>query len=105
PRLADQSLSSLLAAAQRLAPVYETVRRVRVALPPQTTFLGFAGSPWTVATYMVAGQGSREQAETRRLAYRDAQAFQAIIDAIVAATVDYLSGQVDAGVDAIQLFD
>lgn len=105
PRLADHALGDLRAAPERLGPVYETVRRVRAELPAQTTFLGFAGSPWTVATYMVAGQGSREQAEARRLAYRDPAAFQAIIDAIVAATVDYLSGQIEAGVDAAQLFD
>ncbi len=105
PRLVDHALSGLQAVPSRLAPVYETVRRVRVDLPERVTFLGFAGSPWTVATYMVAGQGSREQAEARRMAYRDPAAFAAIIDAIVAATIDYLSAQIDAGVDAVQLFD
>ncbi|SNS71821.1 uroporphyrinogen decarboxylase [Sphingomonas laterariae] len=105
PRLVDHLLANLTAAPERLAPVYETVRLVRAQLPAETTLLGFAGSPWTVATYMVAGQGSREQAEARRMAYRDPAAFQAIIDAIVAATVDYLAGQIEAGVDAIQLFD
>ena len=105
PRLVDHALASLQAMPQRLAPVYETVRQVHAQLEPQTTFLGFAGSPWTVATYMVAGQGSREQAEARRFAYRDPDAFQALIDAIIAVTVDYLSGQIDAGVDAVQLFD
>ena len=74
-------------------------------MPAETTLLGFAGSPWTVATYMVAGQGSREQAEARRFAYRDPEAFAAIIDAIAAMTVDYLSGQIEAGVEAVQLFD
>ena len=105
PRLVDHALEGLQEAPERLAPVYETVRRVSAALDPATTFLGFAGSPWTVATYMVAGQGSREQAEARRYAYRDPQAFQAIIDAIVGLTVDYLSGQIEAGVEAVQLFD
>lgn len=105
PRLVDHALADLTAVPERLSPVFETVRQVRAQLPAQTTFLGFAGSPWTVATYMVAGQGSREQAEARRLAYRDPVAFQAIVDAIVTATVDYLSGQIAAGVDAIQLFD
>lgn len=105
PRLADHALEALQAAPERLAPVYETVRQVRAALDPGTTFLGFAGSPWTVATYMIAGQGSREQAEARRYAYRDPQAFQAIIDAIVGLTVDYLSGQIEGGVEAVQLFD
>ena len=105
PPLVDAALGSLDAVPARFDPVYGTVRRVRAALPPAVTFLGFAGSPWTVATYMVAGQGSRDQGETRRYAYRDPDAFQAIIDAIVTSTVDYLSGQIDAGVDAVQLFD
>ena len=82
PKLVDATLNSLTEAPQRLLPVIETVRQVAQALPPQTTFLGFAGSPWTVATYMVAGQGSREQAETRRFAYRDPAAFEEIINAI-----------------------
>jgi uroporphyrinogen decarboxylase len=105
PPLVDAALTALSPVHQRLDPIYETVRRVAATLPPETTFLGFAGSPWTVATYMVAGQGSREQAETRRYAYRDPAAFAAIIDAITEATIDYLSGQIDAGVHAVQLFD
>ena len=105
PRLVDSALDSLTAVPERLEPVYATVRKVAAALPADTTFLGFAGSPWTVATYMVAGQGSKDQAETRGLAYRDPAAFGAIIDAIVALTIDYLSGQIDAGVEAVQLFD
>jgi uroporphyrinogen decarboxylase len=105
PKLSDTLLESLQAAPERLEPVYETVRLVAASLEPATTFLGFAGSPWTVATYMVAGQGSKEQAEARRFAYRDPQGFQVIIDAIIAVTVDYLSGQIEAGVEAVQLFD
>ncbi|PTQ13423.1 uroporphyrinogen decarboxylase [Sphingomonas oleivorans] len=105
PALIDATLESLVRVPERLSPVYETVRRVAATLPPETTFLGFAGSPWTVATYMVAGQGSREQAEARRAAYRDPAGFGAIIDAIVESTVDYLSGQIAAGVHAVQLFD
>ncbi|MGP1353254.1 MAG: uroporphyrinogen decarboxylase [Parasphingopyxis sp.] len=105
PPLVDYALDGLEAAPERLDPVYETVRLVARDLPPETTFLGFAGSPWTVATYMVAGQGSRDQAETRRMAYRDPKAFGAIIDAIAASTVDYLGKQIEAGVDAVQLFD
>ncbi|TPG41246.1 uroporphyrinogen decarboxylase [Sphingomonas koreensis] len=105
PPLVDHALGALAAVPDRLEPVYETVRRVVAALPAHTTFLGFAGSPWTVATYMVAGQGSRDQAETRRLAYRDPALFAAIIEAIVSSTVDYLSGQIEAGVEAVQLFD
>ena len=105
PPLVDHALNSLVAAPERLSPVFETVRLVAAALPPRTTFLGFAGSPWTVATYMVAGHGSKEQAETRRFAYRDPAGFKAIIDAIADATVDYLSAQIEAGVHAVQLFD
>lgn len=105
PPLATQPLASLERAAERLDPVYETVRRVRAMLPAETTFLGFAGSPWTVATYMVAGQGSRDQGETRMFAYRDPAAFDVIVDAIVAMTVDYLARQIEAGVEAVQLFD
>lgn len=105
PKLVDTALQTLTAAPERLSPVIETVRQVAAALPPQTTFLGFAGSPWTVATYMVAGQGSREQGETRRFAYRDPKAFEEIINAIADATVTYLIDQIDAGVEAVQLFD
>ena len=105
PVLADGELASLEPRLERLDPVYETVRRVKAALPAGTTFLGFAGSPWTVATYMVAGQGSKDQEATRTLAYRDPAAFGALIRAIADLTVDYLVGQIDAGVEAVQLFD
>ena len=105
PALVDSSLASLAAAPQRLEPIYATVARVAASLPAQTTFLGFAGSPWTVATYMVAGQGSKDQAAARRLAFGDRAAFQAIIDAIVDLTVTYLAGQIEHGVEAVQLFD
>jgi len=94
PRLVDHALSALESVPERLSPIYETVRLVRAALTPEQTMLGFAGSPWTIATYMVAGEGSRDQHETRAYAYRDRGAFQAIIDAVVATTVDYLEGQV-----------
>ena len=105
PRLLDHALASLEAVPERLAPIYETVRKVRAQLTGDTTMLGFAGSPWTVATYMVAGEGSRDQAETRAMAYRDPQAFAAIIDAIIAVTVEYLCGQIEGGAEAVQLFD
>ena len=105
PALVDTTLTSLDQARDRLDPIYETVRKVRQQLDGDKTLLGFAGSPWTVATYMVAGQGSRDQHVTRAMAYRDPQAFQAIIDAIVAISVDYLAGQIDAGAEAVQLFD
>ena len=105
PALVDSALANLQPSPERLEPVYATVSRVAAALPPETTFLGFAGSPWTVATYMVAGQGSKDQGETRRAAYGDPVAFAEIIDAIAAMTVDYLSAQIEAGVEAVQLFD
>jgi uroporphyrinogen decarboxylase len=105
PPLVDAALESLEAAPTRLEPVYRTVEKVAASLPAEATFLGFAGSPWTVATYMVAGQGSKDQGEARRLAYRDPEAFQAIVDSIAAMTVAYLSRQIEAGVEAVQLFD
>jgi uroporphyrinogen decarboxylase len=105
PTLVDSALAALDSAPERLEPVYLTVEKVAKCLPEATTFLGFAGSPWTVATYMVAGQGSKDQGEARRLAYRDPAAFQAIVDAISGLSVDYLSRQVESGVEAVQLFD
>jgi uroporphyrinogen decarboxylase len=105
PPLVDSALASLEAVPARLDPIYATVARVAAALPVETTFLGFAGSPWTVATYMVAGQGSKDQAAARRLAFGDPAAFQAIVDAIVDVTVTYLAGQIEHGVEAVQLFD
>lgn len=105
PPLVDSALASLEAVPGRLAPIYETVRQVRARLSPETTLLGFAGSPWTVATYMVAGEGSRDQHAAREMAYRDPAAFQALIDAIAAVTVEYLAGQIEAGAEAVQLFD
>ncbi len=105
PPLSESSLDGLQPVMERFEPIWATVRRVKAALAPETTFLGFAGSPWTVATYMVAGQGSRDQAETRTLAYLDPGKFEAIIRRIEAVTLDYLSGQIEAGIDAVQLFD
>lgn len=110
PRLAPKIqardvLDALAPDSATLDPVYATVRRVKSALPAETTFLGFAGSPWTVATYMIAGQGSREQAEARRLAYGDPGLMQALVDRIADCTIDYLAAQIEAGVEAVQLFD
>ena len=105
PPLVDRALEDLRAVPERFVPIYETVRRVRAALGSDRTLLGFAGSPWTVATYMVAGEGSRDQHATRALAYRDPAAFQAIIDAIGDVTLEYLAGQIAAGAEAVQLFD
>ncbi|MEO6358969.1 MAG: uroporphyrinogen decarboxylase [Sphingomicrobium sp.] len=105
PRLVDCALNALVAVPRRLAPIYDTVSKVKAALDPAKTLIGFAGAPWTVATYMIAGQGSREQSESRQFAYRDSDAMSALIDAIVAVTVDYLCGQIDAGADTVQIFD
>jgi uroporphyrinogen decarboxylase len=105
PRLLDARLEDFVASPERFDPIYQTVRLCRAQLPEGVTMLGFAGSPWTVATYMVAGEGSRDQHETRALAYRDPAIFQAIVDAIVEVTVTYLRGQIEAGAEAVQLFD
>ncbi|MBX7491691.1 uroporphyrinogen decarboxylase [Qipengyuania sp. 1NDW9] len=105
PKLVDSSLDALTRDPSRYEPIYETVRLCRKRLPEGVTMLGFAGSPWTVATYMVAGEGSRDQHEARALAYRDPAALQVIIDAIVDETITYLSGQIEAGAEAVQLFD
>jgi len=88
-----------------LAPVYETIRRVRGQLAPEVALLGFCGAPWTVATYMVAGRGTADQAPARLLAYGDPSAFAALIDILVEASSEYLIGQLAAGVDAVQIFD
>jgi len=105
PRLLDSSLEAFTAQLDRFDPIYQTVRLCREQLDDNVTMLGFAGSPWTVATYMVAGEGSRDQHETRALAYRDPAQFQAIIDAIEQVSITYLRGQIDAGAEAVQLFD
>lgn len=105
PPLTGAALDDLQAFPARLEPIYETVRKVKAVLEPSKTLIGFAGAPWTVATYMVAGQGSRDQAETRRMAYSDPGGFGAIIERIEEITLDYLSGQIEAGVEAVQLFD
>ena len=90
---------------QALAPVFATIERVRRELASDVALLGFCGAPWTVATYMVAGRGTPDQAPARILAYQDPQAFAALIDILVEASSDYLARQLKAGVDAVQLFD
>ena len=105
PTLLASKLEDLTPYLARLDPIYATVAKVRAELHHSKTLIGFAGSPWTVATYMVAGQGSREQAEARRFAYADPEAFDEVVGRIEDVTVDYLSGQIEAGVDAVQLFD
>jgi uroporphyrinogen decarboxylase len=87
------------------APVYEAMRQVKAALPPNTALLGFCGAPWTVATYMVAGRGTPDQAPARLMAYREPQAFARMIDILVATSSRYLVEQLRAGADAVQIFD
>ncbi len=89
----------------RLEPVFEAVRRVAEALDPQTTLIGFAGSPWTVATYMVEGGTSREFRQVKSWAYRDVQGFDALINLLVEGTVEFLAAQMAAGAEVVQLFD
>lgn len=89
----------------RLAPVFEAIERVCGMLPAETALIGFCGAPWTVASYMVAGQGTPDQAPARLFAYRHPAIFQALIAKLVTASASYLVGQFRAGVDAVQIFD
>ena len=88
-----------------LSPVYETVRRLSRDLPRETTLIGFAGAPWTVATYMIAGRGTKDQGPAHALKAADRATFAALIDLITEATIEYLSEQVKAGAEVIKLFD
>jgi uroporphyrinogen decarboxylase len=90
---------------QRLAPVFETIERVKGELPPQTAFIGFCGAPWTVASYMIAGEGTSDQAPARLFAYRHPEAFARLIDLLIEASAAYLLRQIAAGVEVVQLFD
>lgn len=90
---------------EKLSPVYETLRILRRELPSETTLIGFAGAPWTVATYMVAGRGTPDQGPAHAMKAADRVAFSALIDKIADATVEYLSAQVEAGAEVIKLFD
>ncbi|MTI18477.1 uroporphyrinogen decarboxylase [Rhodobacteraceae bacterium RKSG542] len=90
---------------KHLAPVIETVGRLRAQLPSETTLLGFCGAPWTVACYSVAGHTTQDQTAARIGAYRDPELMQAFIDQLVEASITYLVAQIDAGADALQIFD
>ena len=90
---------------ERLAPIYETVKILARDLPGQTTLIGFAGAPWTVATYMIAGRGTPDQGPAHRLMQEDRATFEALLDRITEATILYLSAQIDAGADVVKLFD
>jgi len=88
-----------------LAPIYETVRILSRELPAETTLIGFAGAPWTVATYMVAGRGTPDQGPAHALKDENRPLFEALLDRITEATIDYLSMQVQAGAEVVKLFD
>jgi uroporphyrinogen decarboxylase len=88
-----------------LAPVYDTIKEVKTRLPDNVALLGFCGAPWTVASYMIAGRGTPDQAPARLFAYADPEGFAALIDKLVKASASYLTRQLQAGVDAVQIFD
>jgi uroporphyrinogen decarboxylase len=90
---------------ETLSPVYETVRRLAAELPAETALIGFAGAPWTVATYMIAGRGTMDQAPARRLMYGDPATFDALMDRITEATIAYLLRQIEAGAETVKIFD
>ncbi len=90
---------------QRLAPVYEAVARIKAALPPETTLIGFAGAPWTVATYMLEGRGGNDQAAAKMWAYGNPKGLDRLLALLADATVEYLDRQIQAGAEVVQLFD
>jgi uroporphyrinogen decarboxylase len=100
-----RALKPIEAIHDTLSPVYETVRILSRELPAETTLIGFAGAPWTVATYMIAGRGSKDQGAAHALKNTDRATFSALIDRITDATVEYLSEQVKAGAEVVKLFD
>lgn len=105
--LADGEIDGLdtTAVLDHLAPVFETVRRLRVELPEPTTLLGFCGAPWTVATYMIAGHGTPDQAPARLMLYREPAHLEKLLDILAEASARYLIAQIDAGADAVKIFD
>lgn len=88
-----------------LSPIYQTVRNLAGALPSETALIGFAGAPWTVATYMIAGRGTPDQAPAHALKAEDRETFDGLMDLLTAATIEYLSAQIDAGAEVVKLFD
>ena len=89
----------------RLEPVFETVERVKASLPAETALIGFCGAPWTVASYMIAGRGTPDQAPARLFAYREPDLFAALIDRLADVSADYLARQIRAGAEAVQIFN
>ena len=90
---------------ETLNPIYQTVRNLAGALPQETTLIGFAGAPWTVATYMIAGQGTPDQGPARALMQENEALFEALMDRITQATITYLAAQIDAGAEVVKIFD
>jgi uroporphyrinogen decarboxylase len=111
PRLEPVDTSARLSALHgeinldRLSPVFEAIQQIKASLPRNVPLLGFCGAPWTVASYMVAGKGTSDQAPARLLAYRDPNLFAALIGRLIEASIAYLRQQIDAGVDVVQIFD
>lgn len=107
PLIIDKTLPDLKSEIdlERLAPVFEAIDRIKSALPKETTFLGFCGAPWTVASYMIAGKSTPELAPARLAAYRAPEFMDALIARLVQSSISYLCKQVDAGVDALQIFE
>ena len=106
-RLAPNALAGLTPdrVMGHLAPVLETVANVRSVLPSEKALIGFCGAPWTVATYMIAGRGTPDQRPARQVAMNDRAEFAALIEILVEASIEYLVAQIEAGVDAVQIFD
>ncbi len=106
PRMAPiASAAGLAFDAGSLAPVYEALGLVRGMLPAETTLLGFAGAPWTLATYMAAGRGGDEQKAAKLWGYRDPEGFAALLDLLADCVAEHLARQLEAGADAVQIFD
>lgn len=101
----DLSVLSKIGFQDKVRTVWRTVESLRQALDPKVALIGFAGSPWTVATYMVEGRGSKDYVAVKKMAYGDPGLFQRIIDILVDASFDYLLGQIDHGAQVLQLFD
>jgi uroporphyrinogen decarboxylase len=102
---ADMARLSATGLRDRLAPVFETLRRLSAALPAEATLIGFAGAPWTVASYMIEGAGGSDFVNAKRMAYGEPELFGRLIDLLVESTVDYLTAQIEAGAEVLQLFD
>jgi uroporphyrinogen decarboxylase len=90
---------------ETLSPIYETVKTLSRELPQETTLIGFAGAPWTVATYMIAGRGTKDQGPAHALKDENRPVFEALLDRITAATIEYLAAQIDAGAEVVKIFD